>query len=288
MVSLRAKNKKKAQATKKGKGKGKLSVMDLDHNESVGEDDDDEDVEAGEKKALSELAAEYCKCVRCGPLVMCKIDRGDNHISLSFPQRRAWAVSLVRIHLCRFTITYHLIQACGTKGVTKITPPNACALFSMFHGTAKAPTPPTLPVQSHPQYPYFPSLPGAVGYGGAGYGMPGFQMPGYMPVPAGPSAPTHHLAMSSDPPDDAGAYPLIVDFIETLIAKVPQRQSLREAGQNLRTLAYYNIDELTTLTVNEFGTDKFGNILRGNAEYLLAQMKREVKRLDKVARRARL
>ncbi|KAJ7847795.1 hypothetical protein B0H14DRAFT_3674628 [Mycena olivaceomarginata] len=246
--------------------------MDLDHNESVGEDDDDEDVEAGEKKALSELDAEYRKCVRCGLSVMCKIDRGGNHISLSFPQRRAWAVSL----------------ACGTKGVTKTTPPDAGTLFSMFHRTAKAPTPPTLPVQSHPQYPYFPSLPGTVGYGGAGYGMPGFQMPGYMPVPAGPSAPTHHLAMSSDPPDDAGTYPLIVDFIETLIAKVPQRQSLREAGQNLHTLAYYNIDELTTLMVDEFGTDKFGNILRGNAEYLLAQVKKEVKRLDKVARRARL
>jgi hypothetical protein len=90
MVSLRAKNKKKAPATKKGKGKGKLTVMDLDHDESVDEDDDDEDVEAGEKRALSELDAEYRKCVRCGPSVMRKIDRGGNHVSLSFPQRRAW------------------------------------------------------------------------------------------------------------------------------------------------------------------------------------------------------
>jgi hypothetical protein len=92
--------------------------------------------------------------------------------------------------------------------------------------------------------------------------------------------------MSSDPSDDADAYPLIVDFIETLIDKVPQRQSLREAGQNLRALAYYGIDEITTLTVDEFGIDKFGNILRGDAEYLLGQVRREVKRLDKVARRA--
>jgi hypothetical protein len=109
MVSLRAKNKKKTPATKTGKGKGKLTVMDLDHNESVGEDDDDEEVEAGEKKALSELDAEYRKCIRCGPSVMCKIDRGGNHVSLSFPQRRAWAVSLVRIHLCQLTITYQFI-----------------------------------------------------------------------------------------------------------------------------------------------------------------------------------
>ncbi|KAJ7934677.1 hypothetical protein B0H13DRAFT_1854973 [Mycena leptocephala] len=79
------------------KGKGKLAAMDLDHNESVGEDDDDEDVEAGEKKALSELDAEYRKCIRCGPSVTFKIDRGGNHVSLSFPQRRAWAVSLINI-----------------------------------------------------------------------------------------------------------------------------------------------------------------------------------------------
>lgn len=283
MVSLRAKNKRKGPATKTGsKGKAKLTVMDLDHKDSMGEDDDDEDVEAGEKKALSELDAEYRKCVRCGPSVMCKIDRGGNHVSLTFPQRRAWAVSLVRINLCRFTVTHNLIQACGTNGVTKITPPNAGAMFSMFHGTAKAPTPAPLPVQAHPQYPYFPPMPPV------GYGMPGFQVPGYMPMPAGIPAPTHHPVMSSDPPDDAAAYPLIIDFIETLITKVPQRHSLRVAGQSLRTLAYYGIDEITSLTVDDFGTEKFGNIVRGDAEYLLGQVKKEVKRLDKLARRARL
>ncbi|KAJ7233354.1 hypothetical protein C8J57DRAFT_1532473 [Mycena rebaudengoi] len=248
MVSLRAKNKKKAPVTNTGKGNGKLTVMDLDHNESVGKDDDDEDVEAGEKKALSELDAEYCKCVRCGPSVMCKIDRGSNHVSLSFPQRHAWAVSLV----------------CGTKGVTKTAPPDAGALFSMFHGTAKAPSLPPLPVQSHPQYPYFPPMPPV------GYGMPGFQMSGYMPIPAGPPAPMHHPVMSN------------------LITKVPQRQSLWEAGQNLRALAYYDIDEIITLTVDEFRTDKFGNVLQGDAEHLLGQAKKEVKRLDKIARRAQL
>ncbi|KAJ7923950.1 hypothetical protein B0H13DRAFT_2399012 [Mycena leptocephala] len=231
MVSLRAKNKKKAPVTKTGKGKGKLTVMDLDHNESAGEDDDDEDVEAGEKKALSELDAEYRKCIRCGPSVMCKIDRGGNHVSLSFPQRRAWAVSL----------------ACGTKGVTKTTPPDAGALFISV-----------LPSDAPCRLRYA-RLPNARIYAHARW-----------------SSSYASPVMSSDPPDDADAYPLIVDFIETLIAKVPQRQSLREAGQNLRALAYYGIDEITTLTVDEFGTDKFGNILRGDAEYLLRQVKKEL------------
>ncbi|KAJ7920936.1 hypothetical protein B0H13DRAFT_1867084 [Mycena leptocephala] len=149
-----------ASVTKTGKGKGKLTVMGLDNTESEPEGDGDEDVEAGEKKALSVLDAEYRKCVRCGPTAMCKIDRGGNHVHLTFPQRRAWAVSL----------------ACGTNKVTKTTPPDS-SLFSMFHTNAKAPTPPPVPVQPHPQYPYFPPMPPV------GYGLPGFQIPGYLRCP---------------------------------------------------------------------------------------------------------
>ncbi|KAJ7761290.1 hypothetical protein B0H14DRAFT_2634078 [Mycena olivaceomarginata] len=162
------------------------------------------------KKALADLEAEYRTCVRCGPTVVCKIDWSGNHVQLSFPQRRAWAVSL----------------ACGTKGVTKTTSPDAGTLFSMFHGTAKARTPPPAPFQPHPQYPpYYPPMPPL------GYGMPGF--PGYpqMPVPS-----HYNPGMSSDAPDDADAYPLIIDFIETLITKAPQWESLRDAGQMLKSL----------------------------------------------------
>jgi hypothetical protein len=92
--------------------------------------------------------------------------------------------------------------------------------------------------------------------------------------------------MSSDPPDDAGAYPSVTDFIEGLIARVPQRQALREAGEVLDSLHYYDLNEITSLTAEELGSDKFGSILRGDAEYLLTQARREVKRLDKVASRA--
>ncbi|KAF8187900.1 hypothetical protein K438DRAFT_2019433 [Mycena galopus ATCC 62051] len=266
MLSLRAKNKQQTTSTK-GKGKiRKLTVMDLDNNESEGEGDDEQDVAAGEKGALSELETEYRKCVRCGPTVMCKIDRSGNHVHLTFPQRHAWAVSL----------------ACGTIKVTKITPPKG-DLFSMFHGDAKAPTPPPPPPPVPAQYPqWFPQMPPI------GYGLPGFH-PAYpqMPAPAPPARP-HHAVMSSDPPDDADAYPSILEFIETLIAKVPQREALRNAGTILHSLHYFGIDEITTLTADEMGTDNFGNVLRGDAEYLLGQARKEVKRLDKLARRARL
>ncbi|KAJ7318334.1 hypothetical protein DFH08DRAFT_819941 [Mycena albidolilacea] len=227
MIPLRAKNKKKAPAPTTGKGKRKLTVMELDNNDEEGKNDDDEDVEAGKKKALADLDAVYCTCVRCGPTVLCKIDRRGNHIHLSFPQRHAWA----------------------------------------YVPWAKAPTFPPIPIQPHPQYPYFPPMPPM------GYGLTGF--PGYMPAPA--------LTLSCQV-ICLMTYPLIIDFIETLITKVPQRQSLQEAGLNLHTLHYYGIDEITTL----FGTDKFGNVLRGDAEYLLGQLRKEVKRLDKVVHRARL
>jgi hypothetical protein len=55
----------------------------------------------------------------------------------------------------------------------------------------------------------------------------------------------------------------------------------------LDSLHYFDINEIVTLTVEELGTDKFGNVLVGDAQYLLTQAKKEVKRLDKEARRAR-
>lgn len=147
----------------------------------------------------------------------------------------------------------------------------------MFHGKSKAPSPPSGPAPA--PYSYYPPMPPH------GYGFPGF--PGYPQMPAAPPAPTHHAVMSSDPPDDTGSYPSVIGFIDTLVAKVPQRASLRDAGEMLDSLHYFDINEIVTLTVEELGTDKFGNVLVGDAQYLLTQAKKEVKRLDKEARRAR-
>lgn len=147
-------------------------------------------------KALPDLEREYRKCVRCGPTVMCKIDRTGNHVHLTFPQRRAWAASLVRVNSFSGIIIHRLIQ-------------------------------------------------------------------------------------------DMGAYTSVIDFIETLITKFPQRESLREAGEALDSLHYFDINEITSLTADDLGTDKFGNVLRGDTEYLLVQARKEVKRVGKEVRRAR-
>ncbi|KAJ7849668.1 hypothetical protein B0H14DRAFT_865942 [Mycena olivaceomarginata] len=94
---------------------------------------------------------------------------------------------------------------------------------------------------------------------------------------------------SSDPADDSGVmYLSITTFIETLIAKVPQHHSLREVADTLDSLHFYEINEIATLTAAELGSEKFGNAVLGDAQYLLMQVGKEVKRLEKLARCARL
>ncbi|KAJ7933350.1 hypothetical protein B0H13DRAFT_2507005 [Mycena leptocephala] len=260
MLSLRAtiKKKKSAATTKK---KGKMAIMDLNNDDSAEEDDDDEGVADGEKKAMAELDAEYRKCMRCGPTYVCKIDRSGAHIHLSFNQRRAWAVSL----------------ACGTNNVTKTTPPQG-DLFTMFHRKAPAAGPAEPPAQFNPYYPYpMPPL-----FGGS--------LPGYHPhPPAAPQLPSGsaiHPQLSSDPPEEDVSYPSITDFVATLIRAVPQREGLRSVGETLDSLHFYQINEIVALTVDELGTERFGFVVPGDATYLLDKARREVKRLDKVARRA--
>lgn len=164
-----------------------------------------------------------------------------------------------------------------------MTPPQG-ELFAMFHGKSKvASPPPPPPHNAYPQW-YPPPMPPL------GYGLPGF--PGYPHAAVAPPLPPtpvmHHPMLSSDPADDSGpSYPSIIDFIESLIAKVPQRQALREIGETLDSLHFFDINEITHLTASDFGTEKFGNIVLGDAQYLLTQVGKEVKRLDKAARRAR-
>ncbi|KAJ7663360.1 hypothetical protein DFH06DRAFT_1324830 [Mycena polygramma] len=266
MLSLRATRGKKKKGSNK---KGKMTVMDLDKDDS--EEDDDEDVDgigAAEKKAMSELDAEYRKCVRCGAGYLCKVDKGGNHVHLNHPQRRAWAVSL----------------ACGTIEVTAKTPPKG-ELFKMFHGKAKEKTPPPGPSTSQVQYnPYYQYPMPPLGFG------PPPTFPGYPHPPSAPQLPpaqAHSSMMSSDPPDDAASYPAVIEFIANLIRVVPQRESLRAVGETLDSLHYFQINEITDITIDELGTDRFGNVAPGDAQYLLTQARKEVKRLDKLARRAR-
>ncbi|KAJ7717175.1 hypothetical protein B0H14DRAFT_3522057 [Mycena olivaceomarginata] len=167
--------------------------------------------------------------------------------------------------------------------VTKTTPPEG-DLFSMFHRKAKdGPTPgsagPLGLGQYNPYYPYpMPPL-----FGGPPPGFPSYH-PHLPPAQQLPSESAIHPMLSSDPPDDDVAYPSIIDFIAGLIRVVPGREGLRAVGETLDSLHYFQIDEIVSLTVDDLGTVRFGTVVPGDATYLLEKVRREVKRLDKLAR----
>ncbi|KAJ7832404.1 hypothetical protein B0H14DRAFT_2592071 [Mycena olivaceomarginata] len=242
---------KKAPAIKKGVKKGKMTTIDLENDDTDGGDEGDEGIEDAEKKAMADLDAAYRTC------------------------RRAWAVSLVS-HLA-FARVRH-------AKVTKLTPPEG-GLFHMFHNNNSNNGPPAAYQTPYPhsQWQQLPPMqPG--GYGIPGY--PGFPMPPLFPQ--FPPAPTRQPMMSSDPIEEDGiSYPSIIDFVETLITKAPQRFGLRDVGETFDSLHFFQINEITSLTAQELGTEKFGSVLLGDAQFLLKDATAEVKRLEKQAKRAR-
>jgi hypothetical protein len=122
-----------------------------------------------------------------------------------------------------------------------------------------------------------------------GFAVPGY--PGYLQAPLFPQfppTPAQQPMMSSDPIEPDGiTYPSVIDFIEALIMKAPQRIALRDVGETLDSLHFFEINEITMLTAQELGTEKFGSVVLGDAQYLLKQVQSEVKRLEKQAKRAR-
>lgn len=98
----------------------------------------------------------------------------------------------------------------------------------------------------------------------------------------------HRPMLSSDSPDDPIAYPSVIEFIESLVASAPQRYALRTLGETLDSLHLFDISEIKDLTVDQLGTEKFGKVVLGDAQYLLTKVVKEVKRLDKLAKRSRL
>ncbi|KAJ7923174.1 hypothetical protein B0H13DRAFT_2316706 [Mycena leptocephala] len=257
---------KKAPAVKKGTKKGgKMTTIDLDNDDTDGDGDDG--VEDAEKKAMAELDAEHRTCVKCSTAHLCKIDRAGNHVHLTFPQRRAWAVSL----------------ACGAHKVTKSTPPQG-GLFQMFHNNNSFNGPPAAAPTAYLPPPWYQLPPGHPG----GYGMTGYPAVGYAQPPPLPPVAARQPMMSSDPiEEDAILYPSVIAFIESLITKAPKRVGLRAVGYTLDSLHFFEINELIALTAQELGTEKFGNVMLGDAQYLLKQAASEVQRLEKQAKRTR-
>ncbi|KAF8148142.1 hypothetical protein K438DRAFT_1867056 [Mycena galopus ATCC 62051] len=261
-----------------GKGR-KVPVLDLDHAESG---DDDFDVGLGtmdqELKFLQELDDHYGHCQACGLTKICKITVAGTHHHLSNNQRCAWAQAL----------------ALRKNNVTLRTPLRDVAgqnLFGMFFKSVLPEAvlgPPMQNLLSGMMPPHM------MGYPYMPWGPPGHpHMPSMQPIASGaspvslshaPHASTSALPAvipSSDPPDMSAPnpYPEISDFLHQLNGYEPRRNML-DYIPTFAALDYYNIDE-----VHRLGTAEelvwVAKITHGNATYLMAQVKNEIKRVDR-------
>ncbi|KAJ6478397.1 hypothetical protein C8R45DRAFT_1101803 [Mycena sanguinolenta] len=271
--------------TKLPSGKGqstKVPVLDLDHAES-GDNDFDEGLGTmdQELKFVEELDAHYGHCQACGPTRICKITVASTHHHLSNNQRRAWSQAL----------------ALKKNGVTLRTPPHDVAgqnLFSMFF---KSVLPETVwPVPGPPMQNLLSTmiLPQTMGYPYMPWMIPGYShtpsMEAMHPI-ASAAAPSHapHASTSalpaviplSDPPEMGALnpYPEIPDFLRRLDGYEPRRNILNYIPM-FAALDYYNIDEIHRLrTVEQLVL--VAKITHGNATYLMAQVKNEIKKVDR-------
>ncbi|KAJ6540345.1 hypothetical protein B0H19DRAFT_1239731 [Mycena capillaripes] len=260
-----------------GKGRSKKPViLDLDHAES-GDDDFDDGLGTmdHEIKCMEQLDNQYGHCQACGPTKFCKITVAGTHHHLTNGQRRAWAQAL----------------ALGKNGVTLKTPPRDVAgqnLFGMFFKS--------MPGEVGPPGPPMPSLFSGMmpqqmmGYPYMPWGLPGHSHMSPMPpiMSAAPSSFPHAstsalpaVIPSSDPPEMGALnpYPEIPNFLHELDGYNPRR-NLLDYIPVFGALDYYNIDEIHKLGTAE-ELVRIAKITHGNATYIMAEVKNEIKRVDR-------
>ncbi|KAJ7662387.1 hypothetical protein B0H17DRAFT_1093638 [Mycena rosella] len=230
------------------KKQGKLQILDLEH---AGSDDDDFDdgvgIMAKEAKHMEQLQKMYSHCQMCGPMKVCKISAAGGHQPLSNNHLRGWSRSL----------------AAETHGVTLQSPPKA-AMFAMFFKNfgANGPAAPTV----QPQSPFGAMNPLM------GVNPFGFMAPWMQGVPP---------AFGGNTMTSALAYGTPSTSVRT--STVPA-SSPRASGSSLSaTLPSNEISKLGTAAelIRLFGMSD------GNASFLFAQVKLEMKRVDRIIRAAR-
>ncbi|KAJ7239811.1 hypothetical protein C8J57DRAFT_1086172, partial [Mycena rebaudengoi] len=261
-----------------GKGRNKkVPVLDLDHAES-GDDDFDEGVGTMDQeiKSMQQLDDHYGHCQACGTTKFCKITVAGTHHHLSNNQRRAWAQAL----------------ALKKSGVTLRTPPRDVAGQNLFGMFFKSMLPEAVPGPSMPSLLSGMMPPQMMGYPYMPWGLPGHtQMPPMPPIASAISLVSHSshastsalpVVMPSSDPPEMGAlnpYPEISTFLHELDGYAPHRNML-DYIPIFAALDYYNIDELHKLGTAE-ELVRVATITHGNATYLMAQVKNEIKRVDR-------
>lgn len=137
----------------------------------------------------------------------------------------------------------------------------------------------------HGSYGPSPSYGPSVPYGPHGHWVPFTQNP---TTPAPAASPSTPLApASSDPPDAdmANPYPTIDDFITKLHERAPKR-GLASFLFCFESQDYYHIDEVSRINAKDLEGPGF-SLTAGNAAFLLAEVEKEIKRVDHMARRAK-
>jgi hypothetical protein len=135
--------------------------------------------------------------------------------------------------------------------------------------------------------PWFPPVP-MTPYGN----LPGFQVPA-TPQPTTVAAPPSYQPLKrelppSSPPDDSAflqPFPAIRTFLEGLCISNPLRK-LETYADIFESNDYYDVDEIAGITYERLTTGPF-NMTPGNAEFLLKEIERDVKRIKRIREKDR-
>lgn len=141
---------------------------------------------------------------------------------------------------------------------------------------------PVTPTMMTPPYmfpsPWFaqPSIP----YGNP----PGFPMMPQM-APGGLFRAEKHDLPSSDPPDEAflEPYPEINTFLDNMEMNNPKRK-LTNYKEIFENHDYYNVDDIADITLERLTATPF-NMTHGNAEFLLKEIGKEMKRVNQIRKK---
>ena len=109
--------------------------------------------------------------------------------------------------------------------------------------------------------------------------------------PATPHSPPRHSRAdkhdlpSSDPPEDGflEPYPEIKTFLSWLATDNPRRK-LTSFIETFENHDYYTVDDIANVTLERLTGDPF-NMTPGNAEFLLKEIGREMKRINQIRKR---
>ena len=297
MKSLRARAKDGKAAVplqRGGKAKlgKKLTLIDLDNDDEEPDDTGDNSILDKEQKFHEQLEKALTRCQLCGPMKYCLISRNGEHVNLTFQQRRGWIAALViLVHLylsdgqTNSDVSF-VEQAHGMHGVTLQTPPRS-DLFADFHGlvvSKKIDTPVGTPTPT-PATMYMPPP----GYMPPWFAPPAFPYAGFPVTPqitsAGSSRAEKHDLPSSDPPDEAflEPYPEIDSFLNRLVVTNPKRK-LSSYIELFENHDYYNVDDIANITLERLTAAPF-HMTPGNAEFLLKEIGKEMKRISQIRKK---